>query len=104
MSRATAEREISSISLLCRDMRHAWRPVGDNVLVKKQGKVRTFSRVLECMRCETTRTDVYEITRTSVVRVHTKYGYPRGYHVKGGLPVGEARFMLFKDATMKRVP
>lgn len=89
------EVQVTNERLLCADMRHAWNPVGDNVLVQKHGRIRSFSRQLQCLRCATTRTDVYEVTRTSVNRVTSKYKYPQGYHVKGGLPVGTARLMLF---------
>jgi hypothetical protein len=93
--------EISSVSLECRDMRHAWRRVGDNILVERKGKIRVFTRTLECPRCETLRIDTYRITAQSVERVHSRYAYPKGYHVKGGLKVGDARYLLFKDMTFK---
>lgn len=95
------KQNINPISLLCRDMRHGWNPVGDTVLLEKRGQIRTFSRTLECFRCSTVREDIYEITASGVARVRTAYRYPHGYHVKGGLPVSTVRYLLFKNATMK---
>ena len=95
------KQQISAISLECRDMRHAWRRAGDNALVERSGKTRVFTRTLECPRCETLRIDTYKITASNVERVHSRYAYPKGYHVKGGLKVGDARFLLFKNLTFK---
>lgn len=95
-------RDIDPVSLPCRDMRHAWMPKGDNVLHETIRGIKTFSRTLECFRCGTTRTDTYEVSRRDVTKVRTGYTYPKGYHVTGGLPVSEARFMLFRNAPMKK--
>lgn len=91
-----------AISGPCRDMRHAWFPQGDNVLIEEQGQVRHFKRVLQCVRCETVRTDEYKVSRVAVARVRTKYEYPQGYQIRGGARVADVRFALFRDAPMTR--
>jgi hypothetical protein len=90
-----------SVSLECRDMLHAWKGVGDVVLIEQQGQVRHFERKLRCMRCETLRIDEYTISRASLARVRSRYKYPEGYRVPGGLPVAKARWMIFNNADMR---
>lgn len=89
-----------SVSSECRDLRHSWERTGDVVLLKQQGLVRHFARHLTCTRCETVRTDEYLINRTSVARVRTRYSYPDGYRVPGGIKVADVRFALFNNAPM----
>lgn len=78
----------------CRDLRHAWKRVGDNAVTEKQKTMLT--RRLVCVRCGAIRTDSYIVTRVTVQRVGSTYHYPEGYRVKGGLSTEEARLMLFK--------
>ena len=40
----------------------------------------------------------------SVLHVGTRYKYPRWYHVKGGLKLDAARYLLFRNATMRPAP
>jgi len=81
-------------------MRHGWKRVGDNVLIEQQGQVRHFERRLECFRCSALRIDEYKISRVSLARVRSRYVYPEGYRVPGGLSVAEARFRLFSQVDM----
>lgn len=92
--------EIRGERLLCADLRHAWRSVGDTVLLEKKGQVKVFSRTLECPRCETCRVDTYQMVGHSVLHVGTRYQYPRWYHIKGGLKLDQARYLIFKNARM----
>lgn len=84
--------------LPCRDLRHSWEPAGDNILIEDRGQVKHFTRTLECMRCECQRIDEYKMSRIALVLVRTRYKYPFGYQVKGGLRVADARLMLFQNA------
>lgn len=89
-----------AISGPCRDMRHAWFPHGDNILIEESGQVRHFARKLVCARCETLRTDEYKVSRVAVARVRTKYEYPQGYQIKGGVRVADVRFAMFRNIPM----
>lgn len=93
-------KEAIRVGGLCRDMRHAWDSRGDVVLIEQNGQIRHFARTLECMRCETARIDEYTISNFSLSRVRSRYRYSQGYHIKGGIPVDEVRFRLFRDAEM----
>jgi hypothetical protein len=84
--------------LPCRDLRHSWESIGDNVLIEDRGQVKHFTRTLECSRCECRRMDEYKMSRVALVLLRTRYDYPKGYQVKGGLRVSDARLMLFQDA------
>ena len=81
-------------------MRHGWDSIGDVVLIEENGQVRHFARRLRCFRCETERVDEYKISNFALQRVRTRYEYIPGYQIKGGIPVAEVRFRLFKDAQM----
>jgi hypothetical protein len=89
-----------AVSAPCRDLRHAWDSVGDTVLIESQGQIRHFARTLRCLRCETERVDEYKISTFALTRVRTRYRYPLNYQIKGGIPVDEVRFRMFKDAVM----
>jgi hypothetical protein len=95
---ADQNRRITPERMLCSDLRHGWNSVGDLVLLEQQGKVRVFQRVLECFRCLTVRTDTYRITPREITRVGSHYRYPEGYLIKGGVPVAEVRFLMFRNA------
>jgi hypothetical protein len=105
------EQKINSVSLECRDMRHAWMQVKDVVLTEKKGIVRIFTRTLRCLRCETERVDTYEVVSRSsnpsvaqrVDLLHTKYKYPDGYQVKGRVNVSTVREMLWHDRLLNGV-
>ena len=92
--------KIPSVRILCADMRHAWEPVGDTVLVERQGQVRVFTRTLQCLRCETQRVDTYRIAGHAVFRVMARYRYPEGYRVPGGLKIEDVRWALFGKMKM----
>lgn len=95
---AASDRDrIDPVSLECRDMRHGWVQVNDVVLTEKRGIVRIFTRRLRCIRCETERVDTYEVLRTRVELLHTKYAYPKGYQVKGRVSVSTVRGMLWQN-------
>ena len=89
-----------TVSLDCRDMRHGWQRAGDTVLIKQAGQVRHFERKLECFRCGCMRVDEYKITRVALERIRSRYVYPEGYRVPGGLSVADARFKLFSQMDM----
>ena len=85
------------VSAECRDLRHAWTHDGETVLERSHGKdVRVYSRRLLCSRCGMLRTDVYEANGRSIDKVKTRYQYPEGYKVPGGVSVQEVRWALFR--------
>jgi hypothetical protein len=94
------ERDDHSVGYVCRDIRHAWDHLGDVVLIEQNKQVRHFARTLVCLRCSTRRIDEYKVSSYALGRVRTKYEYPEGYHVPGGISVEEVRIALFKDMTM----
>lgn len=89
-----------SVSGMCRDLRHAWNTVGDTVLIEQQGQVRHFVRTLRCMRCETERVDEYKISNVALSRIRSRYRYPEKYQIKGGIPIAEVRFQMFRNVPM----
>jgi hypothetical protein len=90
-----------TVSLECRDLSHAWMSAGDAVLIEQQGQVRHFERRLRCERCETMRFDEYTISNAALARIRSRYAYPDGYRVPGGLSVAKARWMKFSQAKME---
>lgn len=90
-----------ALSGACRDLRHAWISVTDAVIIEVRGQVRHFTRTLRCTRCDTCRIDEYAISRRVLGRVRTRYVYPKGYHIDGGLPVDEVRFRMFNKMVME---
>jgi hypothetical protein len=89
-----------SVSGPCRDLRHAWETSTDIILIEEKGQVRHFARTLVCLRCHTERIDEYKISNVALSRVRTRYVYPKGYQIKGGIPVAEVRFQMFRHAQM----
>lgn len=92
--------EVSSVSLECRDMRHAWFAEGDNVIIEEKKRIRHFRRRATCIRCETTKTEEFKVSYrgdrvVAVGLVRRKYDYVQGYQVQGGLKVADARAMRF---------
>jgi hypothetical protein len=68
--------------LLCRDIRHAWAVVGyyeDAVWIRRK---------LECVRCETTRTDTWTPWG---VRLRNQYVHPEGYRLGKGIRAQDIR-------------
>lgn len=75
-------KEAPSQHLVCRDLMHAWEWVTDltpntNKSNQVGRRLKTVTRVLACTRCETQRTDEYEVP--SFTRIRTMYSYPEGY-------------------------
>jgi hypothetical protein len=82
----------------CRDLRHAWARVDDEVLLETDGQIRLFQRTLACMRCDTKRRDTYQVNTHGpkvMTRLGAKYDYAFGYQVKGGLDVEALRWSLY---------
>jgi hypothetical protein len=69
--------------LLCRDVKHAWDIEG--YWRERGGQVR---RKLHCLRCETTRTDVWTAKGG---RLRNQYVYPEGYRLAGGIDLKSVR-------------
>lgn len=88
--------EIRENFLDCRDLRHAWKRLNDNLDRDAKHKYTDLTRTLVCVRCGTERRDAYRVTRVSVTRLGSTYHYPVGYRVRGGLSAEEARLVLFK--------
>ena len=100
MSRDDTRFENLGVSGMCRDLRHAWDSIGDTVLIEQQGQVRHFARTLRCIRCETERVDEYKISNIALARVRSRYRYPEKYQIKGGAPIAEVRFHMFRNIQM----
>lgn len=68
--------------LLCKDIRHVWVIVAGYTEIQDSGMV---SRVLECKRCHTRRTDYYRIDRQTqrMIRGYSNYRYPAGFSITG---------------------
>jgi hypothetical protein len=92
--------ETLAVSGMCRDLRHAWDSIGDTILIEQNGQVRHFARTLRCLRCETERVDEYKISTVALTRIRSRYTYVPGYQIKGGIPIADVRFHLFKNAVM----
>ena len=92
--------EALAVSGPCRDLRHGWETIGDTVLIEQSGQVKHFARTLSCFRCGTRRIDEYKISNVALSRVRSRYEYVSGYHVKGGIPIAEVRFQMFRNAVM----
>lgn len=97
--------EISSVSLECRDMRHAWYKASDNIVIRDGNLVRHFRRRIACERCEAVREEDFKVSYArnnrvvAVELVRRRYSYPDGYVVKGGLKTNDARAILFQELT-----
>jgi hypothetical protein len=85
--------------LVCRDLMHAWKFTTDLVPHRIDRKVVEVTRVLECLRCETTREDTYKVP--SFERVKSRYVYPDGYlvHQGGHVPVTFVRSEIYRRMT-----
>lgn len=88
--------------LECRDLNHAWSYEGDLITDRDSGGIREFHRQVVCMRCGTTRTDIFHVTDRLVFTDKRRYKYAKGYQVKGGLNKQEARFLLLFPRVAKK--
>jgi len=61
--------------LLCRDVRHAWKPVGYS---REAGQI---TRHLSCVRCGMVRRDLWT---SKGERIKSRYFAPLGYRIEGG--------------------
>lgn len=83
---------VSDVSIVCRDLSHAWTPHGASVI---DGG---FLRTLRCRVCRTLRDEVLTSTGTVVARA---YRYPQGYVIKGmGRITGEVKDALRLQAVL----
>lgn len=70
--------------IMCRDMRHAWEVNEDFHVSKSKGsKAVEIRRVLDCLRCETKRIEVYHQTKWGLEKVRQNYDYPEHYQIHG---------------------
>ena len=79
--RATDFTALLSISIECRDLRHAWSHDGDADIEFASATEVRFVRVLRCTRCDTVRSDRYLIRRGLVDKLGAHYTYPPGYQI-----------------------
>ena len=73
-----------SISIECRDLRHAWSHDGDADIEFASAVEVRFVRVLRCIRCDTVRSDRYLIRSGHVDKLGASYVYPPGYQIPTG--------------------
>lgn len=79
--------------LVCRDIKHQWKVLG---YYRADGEVQ---RILECVRCETQRTDRWD-PRTGE-RIAAHYDYPDDYQFEGsggGIPNESVRRAVLSHA------
>jgi hypothetical protein len=88
--------ETSKTHLVCRDLMHAWEWTTDLVPHRVDRKIVEVTRVLACLRCETTREDTYKVP--TFERLKSRYVYPDGYlvHQGGHVPKTTVRAEVFK--------
>lgn len=87
----------------CRDLRHAWQRMTDEVLYDANHAA-LFTRSVMCERCETVRIDTYKVPKSGphmLVRLGSRYRYAKDYQVKGGYDVDAMRWRLYQRATGK---
>lgn len=84
----------------CRDLRHAWDFVTDEITEKKRRQVISFRRNLICIRCGTVRQDSFKIVHEAIVRSRTTYVYPEGYRMPKGMRIEDIRYQLFRAGDM----
>ena len=91
--------DLRDVFLYCRDFSHAW-------FVEHQSRIRSngvATRVLECRRCKTLRTDEV-IARTGEL-FYRRYTYPDGYCLKAGaerVTKQQVRVLAIKAMTRMR--
>jgi hypothetical protein len=74
-------RKLPDEFLACRDLRHAWEPLG---YFRERGSGRTggpIIRKLRCLRCGTLRRDV--LSNSFTEKTTHYYGHPEGYRLEG---------------------
>jgi hypothetical protein len=87
----------------CRDLRHAWMRMTDEVLYD-ENHAALFTRSVACERCQTVRIDTYKVPKSGphvLVRMGSRYHYAKDYVVKGGYDVAGMRWRLYQRATGK---
>ena len=86
----------------CRDLRHAWEHTNDVLGETKGGDLKSFDRHLVCMRCRVERIDTFLVGARWIAKQKSRYKYPEGYHIKGGISLPEVRYALFADMLKKK--
>lgn len=87
----------STLSYECRDLRHAWDHTNDVIGKTRKGDIKSFDRVLTCLRCGVVRIDTFLVGARWIAKQKSRYKYPEDYHIKGGISLPEVRYALFKD-------
>jgi hypothetical protein len=82
---------------------HSWDYVGDLVADRDPNTgIKEYHRIIQCVRCQTQRVDVFRVEH-NLVRPHRRtYKYPKGYRVPGGLSKAEARALMFFPRKSRR--
>ena len=81
---ANALQDLPDNWVMCRDMRHAWTVLDDfHVAVRQGSKIQEIRRTLLCLRCATSRREVYHQGTYGLDKVAQHYTYPDNYQIKG---------------------
>jgi hypothetical protein len=90
-------RKLPDAFLACRDLRHAWEPLG---YFRERGSGRgggPIIRKLRCLRCGTLRRDV--LSNSFTEKTTHYYGHPEGYRMEGA---GRAAMNDVRQEVVKR--
>lgn len=83
--------------LLCKDKRHKWDEI-QNLERQPDGWV---TRVDQCSRCKTKRTDFFALGRDRLIKRYSNYAYPNGFAFHG-LPDAEKLSEIIRFEAFKR--
>lgn len=88
MPEAKTLQDISSDSLLCRDLRHAWEFDTDVKILRNKKKAPVqCTRVLKCSRCKTERHDTFRLPSFELAQ--RVYVYAENYEATGIQKAGQ---------------
>lgn len=89
--------------LVCRDLKHAWEVTEDFHEVTDNRDTHAFiGREVSCIRCDTVRSERYQLTKDGLVRSGTSYLYPEGYKLED-LPRGIKPVSIVREELWRRV-
>jgi hypothetical protein len=95
--------EVPDPFLICRDLKHAWEVSEDYHEVVDQRDTSAFiAREVYCIRCDTVRSERYQLTKDGLVRSRTSYEYVDGYKL-ADLPRGVKPVSIVREELWRRV-
>ena len=95
--------EVSEAFLRCRDLKHAWEVTEDFHEVADNRDTNAYiGREVTCTRCDTVRSERYQLTKDGLVRSATSYLYPENYKLED-LPRGVKPVSIVREELWRRV-